>query len=86
MMLFTKEIVDQKRTDRLFVKIMSLEDEDEVFLECEIFDPHMKGIFMSGEFTLIDGHIYFNNNVIKMRYDLMQKYGGNGKNQEIYFN
>ena len=35
----------------------------------------MKGIFMSGQYRLVDGHIYFNNHVIKLRYDLMKAYG-----------
>ena len=46
----------------------------------------MKGIFISGEYTLVDGHIYFQNRVLKLRYDLMKQYGGVGTNQELYFN
>lgn len=33
--------------------------------------PEIIGIMQSGYYTLVDGHIYHNNNVIKMRYDLM---------------
>lgn len=46
----------------------------------------MKGIFLSGLYKLVDGHIYYDNKVIKLRYDLMKSYGANGLNQEIYFN
>ena len=46
----------------------------------------MKGIFISGEYTLVDGHIYFNNNVIKLRYDLMKKYSNRLDLQHLFFN
>lgn len=34
----------------------------------------MKGVLKSGFYTLVDGHIYFRNQVIKMRYELMAEY------------
>ena len=46
----------------------------------------MKGIFISGEYTLVDGHVYFNNNVIKLRYDLMKKYPNRADLQHLFFN
>lgn len=64
-------------SDPIFVMIKDLNFKDKIILDCEIFDQNLKGIFVSGQFILIDGHIYFNNNVIKLRYDLMQIYGPN---------
>ena len=71
MMLLTKEL-EEASIDRLFMKIMHLNNRENILLECDILEPKMKGILLSGEFSLIDGHIYYNNNVIKIRYDLMR--------------
>lgn len=30
------------------------------------------GRLLSGLYTFVNGHIYFNNNVIKIRYDLLK--------------
>lgn len=30
------------------------------------------GRLASGMYTFVDGHIYYNNNVIKIRYDIVQ--------------
>jgi len=30
------------------------------------------GRLLSGLYTFVDGHIYYNNNVIKIRYDLIK--------------
>ena len=74
MMLLSKYLENGAK-DRVYVKLIMLGDEDDIMLQCEVLDPEMKGIFTSGDFSLIDGHIYFNNNVIKLRYDLMRLYG-----------
>ena len=47
------------------------------------------GRLKSGLYTLVDGHIYYNNNVIKIRYDLFNQSGITYKENEIfdyYFN
>jgi hypothetical protein len=36
-----------------------------------IKDPEIVGRFTANQFTLMDGHMYFNNQVFKLRYDLM---------------
>ena len=43
--------------------------------EAQITDTLLIGRLKSGLFTFADGHIYFNNNAIKIRYDLIL--GGN---------
>ena len=37
-------------------------------------EPKLKELLTSGAYVLVDGHMYFNNNVFKIRYDLMKKY------------
>ena len=52
------------------------------------FEP-LIGRLVSGMYTFIDGHIYYNNNVIKIRYDLFNNKGINYKENELfdyYFN
>lgn len=36
-----------------------------------INDEELIGRLLSGLYTFVDGHIYYNNNVIKIRYDLL---------------
>lgn len=85
MLVFSKEkTIDNQ--PKLFIKIIELKDKENIILECELIDEQMKGIFSSGQYKLVDGHVYFSNHVIKLRYDLMKLYGANGTNQEIYFN
>ena len=85
LLIFMKE-EDKDSIDCLLLKIVDLNDPENIYLECEVTDYEMKGIFLSGQYKLVDGHIYFQNKVIKLRYDLMKEYGGIGTNQEIYFN
>lgn len=68
------------------MKIIMIHNPENVILECEITEPQMKGILLSGEFSLIDGHMYYNNNVIKVRYDLMKINGSCENQEELYFN
>jgi hypothetical protein len=42
--------------------------------------------FESGAFTFVGGHIYFNNDVIKLRYDIIDKFGGNHLEEKDVFN
>ena len=38
----------------------------------EVADPEIIGRFKSGLYTLVDGHFYFGNSVIKVRYDYLE--------------
>ena len=58
--------------DSIFIKIKDLKEKDLTIFDHEILDENMKGILISGQFKFINGHIYFNNNVIKIRYDLIK--------------
>jgi hypothetical protein len=85
MIIFSRE-KNEELKNKLFIKIFELDDKEKMLLDCEILNEEMKGVFNSGLYRLVDGHIYFTNQVIKLRYDLMKHYGANGMNQEIYFN
>lgn len=85
MMLLSKYI-EKDVSNRLFLKVIRLNDNKDTLLHCEIYDAQMKGIFISGEYTLVDGHVYFNNNAIKLRYDLMEKYPNRTDLQPLFFN
>ena len=39
--------------------------------EIKLKNQELIGRLLSGLYTFVDGHIYFNNNVIKIRYDLL---------------
>lgn len=40
-------------------------------LEIEIKNSALEGILKSNIYTLVNGHMYYNNNVFKIRYDLI---------------
>ena len=62
-----------------------MDDEDRVILETEIVNSALKGILESNMFTLVDGHMYYNNNVFKVRYDLIDdKSIRNLTNEEVF--
>ena len=42
-----------------------------MYCEIRIQSEQLIGRLLSGLYTFVDGHIYYNNNVIKIRYDLM---------------
>lgn len=44
----------------------------EVEFTIAIKSEELIGRLMSGLYTYVNGHIYFNNNVIKIRYDLLK--------------
>jgi hypothetical protein len=39
--------------------------------DVRLTNEELIGRLLSGLYTFVDGHIYFNNNVIKIRYDLL---------------
>jgi len=54
----------------MIFKIYSIE-KMEVLYEQPINNPTLIGRLKSGLYTFVDGHIYYNNDVIKIRYDLI---------------
>ena len=55
--------------------IIKVYDEILMKVECSVWvtDPHIIGIMLSGQLRLLDGHIYHQNQLIKVRYDLIGK-------------
>lgn len=51
-------------------KIFDLES-DKVELSIKIHNPILIGRLLSGLYTIVNGHLYFHNDVIKIRYDLI---------------
>ena len=82
-------------TERTLFKIFDLATQQIVFTTQINFEP-LIGKLSSGLYTFVDGHIYYNNNVIKIRYDLINQeikegLDGNSKYKEneifdYYFN
>ena len=62
-----------------------------MWYECYIQYPYLVGRLLSGLYTFVDGHIYYGNNVIKIRYDIIGSDGNNNNLKEnevfdFYFN
>lgn len=65
-------------------KLFSLEKEQTVY-DATIDFPPLIGRLKSGLYTFADGHMYYNNNVIKIRYDLIfSEKNQNLKQNEIF--
>ena len=60
----------QKKVYRF--KIFGIDQQRIIFQTQINFEP-LIGKLNSGLFTFVDGHIYYNNNVIKIRYDLIDR-------------
>ena len=58
--------------DSKVFKIYCMEKKEVIF-ETKIMNEPLIQRLKSGLYTLVDGHIYFNNNVIKIRYDLIER-------------
>ena len=82
--MFENKHYDSGKT-QLYFKIYDLQ-EDQVMYESDVVQPSLIGILASGLYTLIDGHIYFNNNVFKIRYDLMKGKQARNLGQSDVFN
>ena len=56
------------------VRIIDLKGngENKILYDNQVFDPELIGRLTSMLYCFVDGHIYYNNNVIKMRYDLLK--------------
>ena len=48
-------------------------------------DDELIGRLLSGLYTFVDGHIYYNNNVIKIRYDLLTGQPGSSLQEGTLF-
>jgi hypothetical protein len=46
---------------------------NKVLWQSQIKNPELIGRLKSSLYTLVGGHMYFNNKIIKIRYDLLRK-------------
>lgn len=59
---------------RFLIKIFD-EDTRQIQVSVRCRSNFLQGLLTSGQFRLLDGHIYHKNMVIKVRYDLLNKEG-----------
>lgn len=64
-----------KSKPKYFVTIVDILDDDQikVLFNERITQPRVIGRLKSGMYMIVNGHIYFNNEVIKIRYDLLKQ-------------
>jgi len=62
--------LEQKNHEQLYLKFIDLHTQQSIF-EVSVEDSTLKGLFKFGINAFSNGHIYYANNVIKVRYDLM---------------
>lgn len=81
LLIFSKSMAGRGSSEKIETtfKLFCLSTADEDFA-CTIHNQELVGRLESGMYTFAGGHYYFNNNVIKFRYDLVLD------NKEIQYN
>jgi hypothetical protein len=64
---------NNKKKGSKSIKIVDLNDEKVLLNMRKVEHRELIGRLKCQEFSLIDGHMYFNNQVVKIRYDLLKK-------------
>ena len=65
-------IPDIKKGNQIYLKFWDSKN-DKMIYEDYITNPNLFGIFASAAFAFVGNHLYYNNNVIKIRIDNMTK-------------
>jgi hypothetical protein len=68
------ETYDTQNTIKYRVKLCELDKNMNVFYETEIKNKELISRLKCEMFTVLDGHIYFANKVIKIRYDIIRNH------------
>ena len=58
--------------------------EDKMIFENYLHNSNLQGVFESEAFSFVGNHIYYNNNVIKIRIDLMKQHKRNMTEEQLY--
>ena len=66
------------------MKILN-EDDDTIEVDLVLSNPMLIGLFICGKFKLLDGHMYHENSVIKLRYDLIGRKSKEYLNEDNFF-
>ena len=63
----------QSERSKKFVRIVDLKDDgdNKVLYNSKVENEELLGRLTSMLYCFVDGHIYYNDNVIKIRYDLL---------------
>lgn len=79
------ESIDGKQLTLHKFKVFDISTKS-IFIESYIEYKPLIGRLTSGLYTFVDGHIYYSNNVIKLRYDLIanNKFNITYKENEIF--
>ena len=75
LILLTK-IINRNAKKQEVLSIFDLADEDRLLYRGQVFVPEFLCRFKSGVLTVLKGHIYFRNRIIKIRYDLLRRQKG----------
>lgn len=86
MLLILKKVVANSEDEPVYIRIISLNEGSKCVFDDDIHAEDLKGVFKSGHYTLIDGHMYFRNQVIKIRYELMSEYSVSDLSIDCIFN
>ena len=65
-------VIDRKKGNQIYIKFWDSKA-DRMIYEDFITNHNLFGIFTSAAFAFVGNHLYFNNNVIKIRIDIMAK-------------
>ena len=71
-LLILTGIKNRKDKRDKFITIYCIRKE-KILLQMQVKDSELIGRLKSNLYTLVGGHIYYNNNVIKIRYDLIDE-------------
>jgi hypothetical protein len=64
-------MIQSGHSKKRYMKIIELATQ-EILFNSPITDPDLIGRLKCGIFTLVNGHLYYDNRVIKIRYDLLR--------------
>ena len=67
----------------IYLKIWDSQD-DKMIFENYILYTNLQGVFASEAFSFVGNHIYYNNNVIKIRIELMKQHKRNMTEEQLY--
>ena len=67
-----------------FVTLYDLEKE-RVMVRVEVKSPELIGRLKSNLYNFVGGHIYYGNNVIKARYDILKNLRGSEIREDLLF-
>lgn len=82
--LLKKDKLKEKISKKYYLTIVELQDDDQylTLYNNRILNEKLIGRIKSGFFMVVNGYIYFNNEVIKIRYDLLKEENSTVEYQE----